>query len=43
VGFTISIGVAAFPQDGGNLDDLIHAADQALYRAKAAGRNQIRT
>ena len=37
---TISIGVSAFPQHGTNADELIRAADAALYRAKHAGRNR---
>jgi diguanylate cyclase (GGDEF)-like protein len=38
----ISLGVAAFPC--GNIktvDDLIREADEALYRAKRAGRNRV--
>jgi diguanylate cyclase (GGDEF)-like protein len=39
---TISIGIASqVPQRQGNLQDLINLADQALYRAKAMGRNQV--
>lgn len=38
---TISIGVATFPMDGIDKPDLIKAADDALYRAKAKGRNCI--
>ena len=38
---TISGGVAAFPEDGKNQVALLRAADQALYEAKAAGRNRI--
>jgi diguanylate cyclase (GGDEF)-like protein len=38
---TASIGVAVFGHHGVELDELIEAADTALYRAKAAGRNQI--
>lgn len=38
---TISLGVATFPDDAENGDDLIHAADQALYRAKRGGRNNV--
>jgi len=38
---TASIGVAVFPQHVESADDLVAAADAALYRAKAAGRNRI--
>ncbi|MFH1278478.1 MAG: GGDEF domain-containing protein [Candidatus Eisenbacteria bacterium] len=38
---TISIGVAAHPGDGLHVDDLVHAADLALYRAKARGKNCV--
>ena len=40
---TISIGVACYPVDAENADDLINQADQALYRAKRAGRNNVQT
>ena len=38
---TISGGVSAFPVDGSNSTELIGHADQALYQAKAAGRNDV--
>ena len=38
---TISIGVAAFPDDATDPIQLIELADSALYRAKRSGRNQI--
>lgn len=38
---TISIGVASFPRDGAELIQLIAAADEALYRAKAEGKNRV--
>ena len=40
-GPTISCGVAAFPLHGVTADELIHAADGALYAAKKAGRDQV--
>jgi len=39
---TISVGVAVFPDDGGDLGSLIDGADSALYAAKRAGRNAVR-
>jgi diguanylate cyclase (GGDEF)-like protein len=39
---TVSIGAAALvPGDNVKSHDLLSAADQALYRAKAAGRNRL--
>jgi diguanylate cyclase (GGDEF)-like protein/PAS domain S-box-containing protein len=38
---TLSIGVAFFPYDGTNPDDLLQAADSALYRAKKEGRDRV--
>jgi len=38
---TISGGVATFPEDARDSVGLVRAADQALYEAKAAGRNRI--
>ncbi|MBW2505009.1 MAG: sensor domain-containing diguanylate cyclase [Deltaproteobacteria bacterium] len=40
---TISLGVAAFSEDGQTSAELIHAADLALYRAKDQGRNRLVT
>lgn len=37
---TISAGIASYPSDVEEMDDLIDHADIALYRAKESGRNQ---
>lgn len=39
---TASLGVAGF-QPGESVSDLVRRADDALYRAKAAGRNRVET
>jgi two-component system cell cycle response regulator len=38
---TVSVGVAAYPVDGGTAEDIVRAADQAMYRAKRAGRDRV--
>jgi diguanylate cyclase (GGDEF)-like protein len=37
----ISIGVAAFPADASDAKSLFQRADEALYRAKSAGKNRV--
>ena len=38
---TVSIGVASFPEHGATMEALLAAADEALFRAKKAGRNAV--
>jgi diguanylate cyclase (GGDEF)-like protein len=38
---TVSIGVATFPDDAANVQNLIEMADQALYLAKETGKNKV--
>jgi diguanylate cyclase (GGDEF)-like protein/PAS domain S-box-containing protein len=38
---TLSAGISAFPDNGADVDTLLHLADEALYRAKANGRNRV--
>lgn len=37
---TTSIGIAVYPQDGVNAEQLVKHADVAMYQAKNSGRNQ---
>jgi len=41
VSVTVSIGLAEFPGNARTMEELIQRADQALYDAKAKGRNQV--
>jgi diguanylate cyclase len=41
INFTISIGIAGFNGSFKNHTQWLEAADQALYKAKIAGRNQV--
>lgn len=38
---TASLGVAVFPEHGNNWEDVLAKADEALYRAKASGRDRV--
>ncbi|HEY7196552.1 MAG TPA: diguanylate cyclase [Gaiellaceae bacterium] len=37
---SVSLGVAGYPKDGSDVNELIHQADLAVYRAKLQGRNR---
>ena len=38
---SVSIGLVSHPEDGGSADELVRAADLAMYNAKSLGKNQI--
>ena len=38
---TVSVGVASYPEDALNADELLQRADEALYRAKREGKNRV--
>lgn len=38
---TVSIGVASFSDEIADMDKLVHAADENMYRAKHEGRNRV--
>ncbi len=38
---TVSIGLATFPADAQDPEDLVEKSDRALYRAKQGGRNSV--
>jgi diguanylate cyclase (GGDEF)-like protein/PAS domain S-box-containing protein len=40
---TLSAGVAVYPMHGTSSEEIIRKADQAMYAAKAAGRNMVNT
>ena len=38
---TVSLGVATFPSHGSTIDELVSAADRAVYVSKSAGRDRV--
>jgi len=40
-GYTISLGVANFPEDATSVEELLHAADNAELTAKRLGKNRV--
>ena len=41
LGLTVSIGISSFEHDTKNKEALVSKADEALYKAKKAGRNRV--
>lgn len=39
--FTVSIGIATYPEDGKTVHELISVADRGLYKSKSRGKNAI--
>lgn len=38
---TVSVGVAAYPRDGRDLDTLLKTVDDLMYKAKKCGKNKV--
>lgn len=38
---TVSIGIALYPQNGANIDELLKCADIAMYKSKESGKNKF--
>jgi diguanylate cyclase (GGDEF)-like protein len=43
LGVSLSIGVATYPDAGRDVDEVLRAADNALFLAKDSGRDQVQT
>jgi diguanylate cyclase (GGDEF)-like protein len=43
VGVTVSIGIAAFPEHGDEIQEVMSKADQAMYCSKKNGKNRSTT
>jgi diguanylate cyclase (GGDEF)-like protein len=41
VSITVSVGLASYPDEGHSMDIITKRADEAMYRAKADGRNRV--
>ena len=42
ISVSTSIGISLYPEDGVNSEELLHAADSAMFRAKSRGKNNYR-
>ena len=40
-GFSVSIGISTYPENGTTFEELYEQADKALYRAKIKGKSRI--
>ena len=40
-GITVSVGVAAFPEDGSDNKALLKTVDDLMYQAKREGKNKV--
>ena len=38
---SVSIGIASFPDDAVDVNELLEKADKSLYKSKQSGRNQV--
>jgi diguanylate cyclase (GGDEF)-like protein len=43
VSVTVSVGISCYPENGRPYEELVESVDQALYRAKGAGKNLVCT
>lgn len=41
IAITVSIGIAGFPENGTEIEEIMHKADKALYRSKQNGKNRV--
>ena len=39
---SVSIGLSSYPKNGSSSNEIIHAADSAMYEAKSSGKNMVK-
>jgi len=39
---SVSIGISSYPKNGSSSNEIIHAADSAMYEAKSSGKNMVK-